>query len=110
MGRSQICKDTEVIMIFQQTTRSARHELLDFVQHKLVKLGALRFQSNEAPQLGAHDVIAWAILLYEQSADLHRQMFDEAGSSANDLRLSRQALNSQLSSLMVLAMSLAEQL
>lgn len=90
----------------QTTVRSPQRDLLHYLQSTLVKLGTLRFHGNEAPHPDAHDVIAWAIVLYEQSADLHRQVFDDPATTANELRTSRQCLNSQLSSLMVLATTL----
>jgi hypothetical protein len=93
----------------QETVRSAKHELLEYLQTTLLKLGCIRFQGNEAPHPDARDMTAWAIVLYEQSADLHRQVFDDAASTANELRLSRQCLNSQLTGLLALEAILPEE-
>jgi hypothetical protein len=88
---------------------SASATLLDFVQHKLVKLGTLRFHGNQPPQPHADDVIAWAIVLYEQSSSLHQEVFNDPATTPNELRASRQSLTSQLSSLILLAMAVPEQ-
>jgi hypothetical protein len=92
----------------QEITKGPKHDLLQAIQHWLVSLGCIRFH-GQPPQPNTSDLVAWAIILFEQSSALHAEVFEDQRSSANELRISRQCINAQLSSLLVLATNVLEQ-
>ncbi|MGI9070499.1 MAG: hypothetical protein ACR2JB_04025 [Bryobacteraceae bacterium] len=89
------------------SARSPKSDLLEVLQKWLMSLGCVRFH-GEAPRPNVNDFVTWAIILFEQSSALHGEVFEDERSSANELRLSRQTLNAQLTTLMTLAATLPE--